>query len=215
MLEYSSNKGDYMSTILPYDENLAHCNAFIKPNGTVFKVDDKHEKFADTFCNGKDYELYKSILDGSSYYSTHFDEFKKDYGFLGTISELDVYGSSNLTPMQLIMYKLYRKWLTKEEFISTGAVSDFLVCFLSFDKVETVLFNTITTSSTHPHIRFWNYYLMDWSINTVPSLKLNKEDQSFFYVSNDFYANDDQEAAEELDDIKRLVRVKDRSLFFK
>ncbi len=97
------------------------------------------------------------------------------------------------------------------------SLSDFMVLVLDFDKVEIRLKNTITTSSRQPHIRFYNYYLMDWNISVQNRVIYDyrigeyRPLNYFFPTSEDL----DREAEDEIKEIKAKVLVKDRHYFFK
>lgn len=150
-----------------------------------------------------------------SYYASHFEEFKKNYNYEGEREDIDVYKSSKLTSAQLELYKL---WLENYEFAHRNLYSDFLVYLLGFDKVETVLRRAITTTYPQPHIRFYNYYLMDWYIDRHLPMKFNKDTGHFEHVSRKdclFESKEDRQFESEINEIKSRVLLKDRPLFFK
>lgn len=94
----------------------------------------------------------------------------------------------------------------------------FLVLLLSFDKVETVMRKCITTTNGKPHIRFYNYYLIDRHIKRLRSMKYNKQINKFGYNKKENWLirhNEDRKVAKEIDEIKAKVLKKDRPLFFK
>ena len=92
-----------------------------------------------------------------------------------------------------------------------------MVYLLSFDKIETVIRETITTTNPNPHIRFFNYYLMDWFIIDQQPMKYNSNTGLFEYDKNNWYLGniEDKEAEDEIKEIKAKVLKKDRPLFFK
>ncbi len=97
------------------------------------------------------------------------------------------------------------------------SLSDFMVLVLDFDKVEIRLKNTITTSSRQPHIRFYNYYLMDWNINVYEKLHFNNTTNTFEII-HPYPLGFDQEDTDEyyeIEDIKSRTLIKERSLFYK
>ncbi len=119
-----------------------------------------------------------------------------------------------MTKEQLELYKL---WLDDYDFSRMYDLSDFLVLLLSFDKVETVMRRCITTND-QPHIRFYNYYLMDWYIKHLTPMKYNKQINKFEHDEKEDWLiryNEDRRVAEEIDEIKAKVLKKDRPLFFK
>lgn len=205
-----------MNLILPYNDNFYKGDGgFISPSNEIFLTYGKHEKFSRDFCQGNDYDFLQDIISGWSYYSTHFEEYKKIYNFNGTINDIDIYKSSKLTKEQLELYKL---WLEENEFHRRKIYSDFMVYILGFDKVETIMRRTITTTNNSPHIRFYNYYLMNWNIEKQSPMKYNSEIKEFEYdePKNWFIMyNEDRKYEEEINEIKRNVLVKDRHHYFK
>ena len=124
------------------------------------------------------------------------------------------YSSTKLTKEQ---QELFEQWLDRYEFSKRKLYSDFMVYLLSFDKIETVMRETITTTNSNPHIRFFNYYLMDWNIIEQPSMKYNSDTGLFEYDKNISYlgTGEDKEVEDEICRIKAKVLKKDRPLFFK
>lgn len=207
-----------MSLIIPYKEKELYDNegAFIKPDGEIIYTYGLHETFSSKYCNGQLYDfLNRCIYDKDDKMITEWFEYLKvHHNFKGTKEQIDEYSSSELTQEQL---KLYKLWLDKYEFSRRNLLSDFMVYLLSFDKVETVMRETITTTNPNPHIRFFNYYLMDWDIFEQPPMKYNSNTGLFEYDEDNWYLgkNEDKEAEEEIEEIKAKVLKKDRPLFFK
>lgn len=75
----------------------------------------------------------------------------------------------------------------------------------------------ITTTSSTPHKRFYNYYLMDWYIKRVPKMKYDSQSGLFLFDNSQwrFDNSEEKEAEEEIEEIKSRVLLKDRYLFFK
>jgi len=93
-----------------------------------------------------------------------------------------------------------------------------MVYILGFDKVETIIKKTITTACQYPHIRFYNYYLMDWDIECHTAIKFNEENGLFEYDKKYEYlisSSEDRYYKNEIEDIKTSVLKKDRPYFFK
>ena len=157
-----------MSLIIPYKEKELYNNegAFIKPNGEIIYTYGLHEIFSKKYCNGDLYNFLYNCIHPDSILSRYdntslsewFECLKAYYNYKGTIEDIDEYSSSKLTSEQ---FKLYKLWLDKYEFSRSNLFSDFMVYLLEFDKVETVMRETITTTTPNSHIRFFNYYLMD------------------------------------------------------
>ena len=81
-----------------------------------------------------------------------------------------------------------------------------MVYLLSFDKIETVMREAITTTSLNPHIRFFNYYLMDWNIFEQPPMKYNCDTGLFEYDRNKSYLGNSEDKAAE-DEICEIIGV--------
>ena len=204
-----------MSLIIPYEDNLFSSEgAFIMPDGQITYVGVGHEWFAYDYCKGNNFQFLSDVKTGWSYYSDHFEEFQKEYNFIGAKEDLDPYMTTKLSPEQLMLFK---NWEELYEF-SRCFFSDFLVYCLGFDKVETVMRRAITTTNPNPHIRFYNYYLMEHDIDCQRPMRFNEETGLFKYIDDNPYSfanKEDRDAEAEINDIKKRVLKKDRPLFFK
>lgn len=202
-----------MSKIIPYNDKVGYSDGgFISPNGEIILV-NHHEIYANEYCYGKDYDFLRQIKYNRSCYD--FEDFKKDYNFTGSREDIDVFASSKLTKEQLILLK---KWLEKRERLTKGILSDFMTYVLKFDKIETVKRTAITTTSDEPYTRFYNYYLMDWKIDSYrPAIIFNQTTGCFEFAKRDYIVmnHDEREIKSELDEIKANVLRKDRHHFFK
>ena len=95
--------------------------------------------------------------------------------------------------------------------------ADFLILVCHFDKVESIKHKTITTTILEPYTRFYNYYLMDFEIIHTFPINFNFQTNTFERENNEFVSMNysDREIEEEINDIKKHILKKDRSLFFK
>ncbi len=178
-----------MSIILPYNDNISkYDGAFIKPNGDIIPVYGKHEKSAYHYCTGS------SLIIGKS---------ESAIPYLTPNSQLDEEE-----------YQLYQLWKSSNS-TNITLVTDFLTLILGYDKVEKIESNSITTSSFQPHIRFYNYYLMDWDITVMPRYQYDSS-KGCFIQDKHFYTSDykDLDAANEIERIKDKVITKNRKIFF-
>ena len=183
-----------MSLIIPYDDKFDRGDgAFISPSNEIILTHGEHERFAGKYCSGIDYLFSRR----------------------SSTKNGDPFSLSKLTKEQLELYKL---WLEQNEFYSRKMHSDFMVFVLGFDKIETIMRRAITTTSRQPHIRFYNYYLMDWYIDKKNPMKYNEETGLFEYDEPKdwiIYYNEDRKVEDEINEIKTKVLRKDRHHFFK
>jgi len=185
-----------MNKIIPYNPFVYNSDgAFVTPNNDIIFTHDTHENFAKDYCYGTDYDkLY--ILN------------------LKNKTNIDIFSSSKLSKEELRLYKL---WLKENEFNNKKSYSDFMFFVLGFDKIQTKLKKTITTTNCEPHIKFYNYYLMDWYIEQHSPIKYVDEVSEFKYMRNNYIINSyrDSEAENEINEIKAKILKKDRPYFFK
>lgn len=120
---------------------------------------------------------------------------------------------SHLTSSDLILYK---NWITLAKKYNNNMDLDFIVLVLSFDKLHTNISNNITTTSFQPHIKYYNYYLMDYYIDLRN--KLIYDNGVFKEVNREDYiikTEQDREVEDEINDIKRKVKKEDRIYFMR
>ncbi len=206
-----------MDLIIPYDDKLySNGGAFITTDGQIIYTYGEHETFSLNYCKGPNYELFEEVKYGVgfSHYAKHFEDFQRDYHFHGTREEIDEYSSSKLSLEKLALFKL---WLEKYEFARYDMFSDFMVYVLGFDKIETIMREAIMTTCANPHIKYFNYYLMDWPVNQACPMIYNRKTGAFEFDRNFLLAttSEDREYEEEISEIRSRVRLKDRTLFFK
>ena len=166
-----------MSKIILYDEILeTGKTAFITPNDKIIITDEKHEIYAQNYCEGN---------------------------------------INKLTKDELILYKY---WLEQNDFNKRKMCSDFLVDVLGFDKILKAKRKSITTTTLEPHVRFYNYYLMDWYIDIRDRLVYNEKTGIFEPIEKEDWFiryNEDRKMEEEINEIKAKVKLKDRHHFLK
>ena len=202
-----------MSAIIPYYEDLGVTGAFISPDGEILRLkNNEHEEFAEEYCNGHDYKFYTGARVGPP--APILKDLMAEKEVLNAKEGIDIFRSSQLTKSQLAKYKW---WLEHYEPKQKGHHVDFLVYLLAYDKVERIVHDVITTTAAEPHVRFFNYYLMDWKINVEKRLIYDYHKDEYRFVEGKYLVTDDadREAEEEIEEIKAKVLVKDRHYFFK
>lgn len=184
-----------MSVILPYVPELEYQKrSFIKPNGEILTTTGKHKVWAKEYCIGSDC---------------------KDFQHLFQLESIDsILSSSHLTIEKL---ELLKAWLQGKENFDENVFSDFLVYISRFDKTETRSRKVVSTTSSLPHVRFYNYALMGWQIEKITPERFNKITGEFEPCPENgiISTHQDRNAQEELEDIKRNVLLKDRHYFLK
>lgn len=206
-----------MNSIIPYDEKyFKNCGAMISPDGNIQSIYMLHEVFARGYCNGEDYDYLRFI----KYFSSEGDfyHFKNIYQFRGKRSDIDEWCHSKLNDNDLEKYFL---WLNQfQHYYKTASALDYMVFVLGFDKIESILSHTITTTCNLPHIRFYNYYLMDWDIQVLTKAYYNSNTNQFEFKNNDIVGlyhsiSLDLEAEDEIRTIKEKVKKKDIPNYFR
>lgn len=106
----------------------------------------------------------------------------------------------------------------KLEFLKDSyCIQDFAVQTLGFDKVETQSSRTITTSKESIYEPFFNYLIMDYSINQIPKIKYNNYKNTFEVINrNEFVEySSERELEEEIQLIKKYIPYNKRNQYFK
>ena len=203
-----------MSIIIPYDKTLGYeQGALITPEGKILYVGKNHEDYARRYCNGIDYEPATA-----AHIATKSRRLLLEYKILKTAKDIKenphYFSSSQLSKEELERYRL---WLSTMDTYSNEEALDFLVLVLAFDKVETNVHNIITTTSAIPHIRFYNYYLMNWQILVHDRMVYDPEQNKYVYSSMNqrFTPTADRDAEEEILEIKKTIDIDNRPYFFK
>ena len=202
-----------MSIIIPYHDNLGYGGAFITPEGKILRLEDnKHQEFAEEYCNGHDYKYYTGAMYGPP--APLLKDYIAEKEALAAKHGIDIFRSSRLSKSQLAKYKW---WIEHSGKNQKDLCVDFLVYVLAFDKVERLVHDVITTTAAEPHIRFYNYYLMDWNISVQDRIIYDYRKGEYIQLDYRFLDNDDmdREAEEEIREIKAKVLKKDRPYFFK
>lgn len=94
---------------------------------------------------------------------------------------------------------------------------DMLIMAMDFDKVETQLSRTISTSKTNVYESFFNYFIMGFNIMTLPKIVFRRDENMFdmVYPKDLFRTDREYELEEEVQLIKRKVPYEERYRFLK
>lgn len=102
--------------------------------------------------------------------------------------------------------------LIRDEFMQ-----DFAVSTIGFDKIETQVNNTITTTKINPYEFYFNYLIMGYDIVKLPKIIFDKQNQTFRIIAvNDYsiFSHYDEKYKEEANLIKRKVPYSERYKYF-
>lgn len=94
---------------------------------------------------------------------------------------------------------------------------DMLVQFIGFDKIETQLPKTITTSKPNIYEEFFNPLIMGYDIVQLPRLIFDEESQQFRWISTNEFANSgiNRECENEIKLIKKYIPYEKRHLYLR
>ena len=119
----------------------------------------------------------------------------------------------NLNKEELILLNAWLK--NNNEIIKTYL--DFMIYVLGYDKIQTKFTKSIVTTTNIPHIKYYNYYLMDWYIDINKKIIYNEKNNTFEkeIITDPIKFYKDKELQEEIFDIKSKILKKERYLFYK
>lgn len=130
-------------------------------------------------------------------------------------------GSKALLPIYDWLYIYLNQYTNFERDFETLRIYfrtcyDLYVQLFNFDKIER-LKNTITTSKLNIYETFFNYYLMNFVINTIPKVMFNKETKGLIVLEHsDFIVSgQEREYEEEIQQIKKHVPLNERHRYFR
>lgn len=94
---------------------------------------------------------------------------------------------------------------------------DMLVQFVGFDKIETQLSKTITTSKSNIYEEFFNLLVMEYNIVQLPRLIFDEENQQFRWIYPNEFINSgiNRECEKEIKLIKKYIPYEERYKYLK
>jgi len=97
------------------------------------------------------------------------------------------------------------------------AHQDILVSLIGFDKIETTIPKTISTTKVNINETFFNYLIMDYNIVQLPKLVYNQEHNNFKWIKPNPYiqTSTEKEYEEEIKLIKKYIPYSERTQYFK
>ncbi len=96
-------------------------------------------------------------------------------------------------------------------------IQDFAVQTMDFDKVESQLKKTITTSKLNIYESFFNYLIMDFDVINIPKIIYREDENRFIQMKhNEFITTSkEKEFEEEIKLIKKYVPYNERKKYFR
>ena len=159
----------------------------------------------------------KRILKNHLYFdnniSTYKDAYEKSKKMLKTCNDLEY-----KTVLNIIMNTLYD--LSQNELralIADEFMKDFAVSTIGFDKIETQVNNTITTTKMNPYEFYFNYLIMGYNVVQIPKVIFDNQRQAFIIIDTNEYSlasHYDKKYKEEAELIKRKIPYSERYKYF-
>jgi len=156
------------------DEDLIRQDGcFITPNGEIVNGFGCHEGYAANHIRGSEYnsitEFIHRYKSQNLYYPGEDKEIFKHYN-IEKIEDLNPYISSFLSQEDINKYIKWQELVLYDdawEVYWQEMNSIFLNRFLRYDKLETIRRQTITTTTPFMHLRFFEYFVMGYNIDSV------------------------------------------------
>lgn len=103
------------------------------------------------------------------------------------------------------------------DFMFYKASFDMLVQFIGFDKIETQLPKTITTSKSNVYEEFFNLLIMEYNVVQLPRLVFDEEIQHFRWIYPNEFINSgiNRECENEIKLIKKHIPYEERYKYFR
>lgn len=94
---------------------------------------------------------------------------------------------------------------------------DMLIQFIGFDKIETQLSKTITTSKSNIYEEFFNLLIMEYNVVQLPRLVFDEETQHFRWIYPNEFINSgiNRECENEIKLIKKYIPYEERYKYLK
>lgn len=145
--------------------------------------------------------------------STYKDAYEKSKKMLETCDDLEY--KMVLNVVMNTFHDLSKNELM--DLITNEFMKDFAVSTIGFDKIETQVNNTITTTKMNPYEFYFNYLIMGYNVVQIPKVIFDNKKQSFIITDTNEYslaAHYDKKYKEEADLIKRKVPYSERYKYF-
>ena len=174
---------------------FTYCSVDIDRNMTGFYND-----------NGK--EIVKRLIEAKHYTLNSFIGLLEKVGGTNLLEQFE-----SLIELPYYIYDDKFDW----KGVNKDFLKDFAVMFLGFDKIETQVSNTISSSRLDLYKEYFNYYLMDWNLVQLPKIVLDEDTLTLKKIEPNDYSLDsmeDNKYKEEAQLIKRKVPLNERHNYF-
>lgn len=222
-----------------YDYNLRSYDDFLREVATYY---ESRQEYIKSYINSQhsiwDMHVYEQLQnDLMTFFKNAYQnrDFFRSVGITPQVEFFDDYLENHEKEMEA-KRKLY-SWMSERsnrDFYNEYQVAqlmsyfkDIMVMYMGYDSIErrlklspnsSTIFKVITTSCPNPNERFYNWQVMDWTIQRVPRMYLNEQEQRFIQESSvtDYYQTDKEKIlGEEISSIKRLVPKQYRQEYFR
>lgn len=223
-LMISSKRQELRSYTNPDELNAHDLRHWLNYNANIFANHTCSRETTGVY-NQETMELINSLLETKLDIYNFFDSFsKKANDWQNAVKKL------------LIEFGVYSEFIPKEidndnPFYNEGvfdernhwdkmfhkASFDIFVQFIGFDKIETQLSKTITTSKPNIYEEFFNPLVMGYNIVQLPRLIFDEESQQFRWISPNEFVNSgiNRECENEIKLIKKYIPYEKRHLYLR
>lgn len=166
------------------------------------------------------YKLYQYFYQVYSSSNTKFDEWE--------VESIDLFDTTGYPPNYYMApnprnYNKLERQMVQSDLLNI--LKSVYVQACDIDSLEIVpakyhsdnLQKVILTSKFNPYETFYNYLLMDWEVQVIPKKIYNTETEKFedHSLSEFFIPDSELRLKDEIESIKRLVKLDDRREFFR
>ena len=133
----------------------------------------------------------------------------------------NVFGKYNTKELLLFLKDICVQYLgydSIEQFMPSGEFLKIPLYYLYYPEDYYTYFDkprVITTTSKNINERFYNYLLMEWRVQQLPKYIFNEVTQSYEINTNSFQSEKDEIYEKEIQSIKKLVPLRERTKYFR
>ncbi len=133
----------------------------------------------------------------------------------------NVFGKYNTKELLLFLKDICIQYLgydSIEQFMPSGELLKIPLYYIYYPEDYCTYFDKpriITTTSKNIYERFYNYLLMGWKVQQLPKYTFNETTRSYEINTNSFQSEKDEIYEKEIQSIKKLVPLRERTKYFR